>query len=73
MKHQSRGGRENRYRRAADVLLEHEETRTDKARELTDEALAKQADIGLKTARYCRAAFSAIRDALLLKGWRPPA
>jgi len=62
MKSQSRGGRKNRYRRAADVLLENEE--------LTDEALAKQADLSLGTARYCRDAFEAVREALRSKGWR---
>jgi hypothetical protein len=64
MKQQSRGGRKNRYGRFAEAFLNNEK--------LTVEALAKQADVSIGTAKYCRAAFNAIREALLLKGWRPP-
>jgi hypothetical protein len=49
---QSRGGRKNRYGRFAEAYLDNEK--------LTDEALAKEADMSVGTARYCRAAFNAI-------------
>jgi hypothetical protein len=59
------GWAQKSLRRFADAFLNDEN--------LTDEAVAKQADVSIRTATYCRDGFNAIREALLLKGWRPPA
>jgi hypothetical protein len=39
---------------------------------LSDEELARQAEVDVVTARYCRIAFIEVREALRLKGWRAP-
>jgi hypothetical protein len=64
MEHLSWGGLEHRYGRVAHVLLEDEN--------LSDEELARQAEVDVVTARYCRIAFIEVREALRLKGWRAP-
>ena len=58
------GGLEHRYGRVARILLEGEN--------ISEEELARQAEMDVVTARYCRIAFIEVREALRLKGWRAP-
>ena len=62
--HQSRGGRLLRYGRAAQILVDDEK--------LSDAELAKRADMKESVAKYCRLAFTEIREVLRNKGWQPP-
>jgi mannose/fructose/N-acetylgalactosamine-specific phosphotransferase system component IIB len=61
---QSRGGRWRRYGRAAQILIDNDD--------ISDEELAKKADMKESVAKYCRVAFNEIRQVLLNKGWQPP-
>jgi hypothetical protein len=60
MKHQTRGGRVNRYGRVASVLLEDDSR--------SDEEVAKLADVAISTAGYGRLALKEVREQLRLKG-----
>jgi hypothetical protein len=63
MKRESRGGRTRRYGRVARVLLENDA--------LPDEELARRADVHINTVKYCREAFTEIREAFVNHGWGP--